>query len=313
MVATTKREVLKLAKAALKTDAGELIHLTEEITRLLEKETGQIGNMLIKGKLITVEPEGNAVIVGDIHGDIESLLRILNESNFMEKAEKQKDVLLIFLGDYGDRGPYSAEVYYIILKLKQQFPENVILMRGNHEGPEDILAYPHDLPIQFQQRFSNHGNTVYSIVRRLFHQFYNAVLVKNRYILIHGGFPTKAQSLDDFAYAQEKHPKEIFLEEMLWNDPEENIKGTYPSPRGAGKLFGEDITATFLEMLQVNRLIRGHEPSSDGFKLNHNGKVLTLFSRKGAPYNNKHGAYLKIDFSRPTENVRELLCWIHKF
>jgi protein phosphatase len=310
---SNKQEVLKLAKAALETNANEFIRLTEEVTVLLQKETGQVGKMHVKGKLATLEPEGEAVIIGDVHGDLESLVHILNDSNFVEKAQQSKDTHLIFLGDYGDRGLYSAEVYYIVLKLKHQFRENVILMRGNHEGPEDLLAHPHDLPIQFKQRFGNQGEAAYSSVRKLFNQLYNAVLIKNRYVLIHGGFPTTARSLDDLAYAHEKHPEKPFLEEMLWNDPEENIKGTYPSPRGVGKLFGNDVTTAFLEMFKVKTLIRGHEPNSEGFKLNHNGQVLTLFSRKDAPYFNEHGAYLRMDLSLETRNAEELLQWIREF
>lgn len=308
-----KREALKLAKAALEIEANEFTRLAEEVTSLMSKETGKIGTMDIKGKLATIEPHGEAAIIGDIHGDLESLVHILNDSGFLEKANQKEDVMLIFLGDYGDRGQYSAEVYYVILKLKQQFPQKVVLMRGNHEGPEDLSVYPHDLPVQFQQRFGKQGKTVYSCIRKLFDQLYNAVLVENRFILIHGGFPTHARSIDDLAYAHKMYPKEAFLEEMLWNDPEENISGTVPSPRGAGKLFGKSVTSAFLEMFKVNVLIRGHEPCSDGFKLNHEGRVLTLFSRKGEPYFNEHGAYLRLNLSLKTKNAEELLPWVRQF
>jgi len=269
--------------------------------------------MLVKGKLVTLEPEGEAVIVSDVHGDLESLVYLLTDSIFIEKAQQNKNIFLIFLGDYGDRGPYSAEVYYITLKLKRQFPKNVILMRGNHEGPEDLLAHPHDLPSQFHRRFGSRGDGAYFSTRKLFDQLYNAVLVTDRFILIHGGFPANARSLDDLAYAHQKHPKETFLEEMLWSDPEENITGTCPSPRGAGKLFGNDVTEAFLKMLKAKALIRGHEPSSEGFKLNHDAKVLTLFSRKGEPYYNEKGAYLKIDLSLKTRNAEELLPYVRQF
>jgi len=307
------KDALELAKAALEVNASEFIHLTEEVTNLLEKETGQIGKMQVKGKLVTLVPEGEAIVIGDIHGDLESLVYILKDSDFIEEVQRQKNVMLIFLGDYGDRGFYSAEVYYIVLKLKQKFPKNVILLRGNHEGPKDLLASPHDLPMQFLQRFGKNGDTAYVSVRKLFDQLYNAVSVTKRYIFIHGGFPTKARSLEDLACAQEKHPKESFLEEILWNDPEENIKGICSSPRGAGRLFGSDVTTAFLRMMQANVLIRGHEPCMEGFKLNHDGKVLTLFSRKGEPYFNEHGAYLKVNLSLQTKNGEELLPWIRKF
>jgi len=96
------------------------------------------------------------------------------------------------------------------------------------------------------------------------------------------------------------------LEEILWSDPEEGIIGTYPSPRGAGKLFGEDVTAKFLRMLNVKVLIRGHEPSEAGYKINHHGKILTLFSRKGEPYFNNQAAYLQLDLTAKVGSAYQL-------
>jgi len=307
------RKVLALTKAALDADTDGFVALVKEVTRMLEKEAMQVGKMLVEGKLVTLAPEGEAIIVGDVHGDLESLVYILRDSGFLQNIQSHRDVMLIFLGDYGDRGLYSAEVYYMVLQLKKWFPENVILMRGNHEGPEDLLASPHDLPFQFRHRFGQNGESAYNSIRLLFDQLYNTVLVKERYILIHGGFPTKARSLDDLAYAHKKHPKETFLEEILWNDPEEGIAETCASPRGAGKLFGHNVTTRFLGMFQVNMLIRGHEPSMEGFKLNQSGRVLTLFSRKGAPYYNEQAAYLKIDLAREVKSADDLAPWINKF
>jgi protein phosphatase len=124
--------------------------------------------------------------------------------------------------------------------------------------------------------------------------------------MLHGGVPSQAKSLDDLAYAHLKHPHESHLEEILWSDPEEDIKGTFPSPRGAGRLFGPDVTARFLEMLNVDVLIRGHEPADEGFKISHDGRVLTLFSRKGEPYFNTKGAYLQLELSNQVTDVFQL-------
>jgi len=139
------------------------------------------------------------------------------------------------------------------------------------------------------------------------------VLIDERYILLHGGAPSQASTIDDVAYAHEKHPLERHLEEILWSDPFEGIKGTYPSPRGAGKLFGENVTDKLLELFNVKVLIRGHEPSGDGFKTNHRGKVITIFSRRGPPYYNDYGAYLHLDISQKVENAKQLLQGICKF
>jgi protein phosphatase len=259
------------------------------------------------GRLFRLQPLGTATIIGDLHGDVESLISILKDSGFLRAAQKNNGVHLIFLGDYGDRGLASPEVYYIILKLKEMYPEKVVLMRGNHEGPEDILPYPYDLPSQFKQKYGQEsGEKIITELRKLFNHLYSAVIIEGQAVLIHGGVPTKAKSIKDLACAHKKHPKETFLGEMLWSDPEENLKGTRLSPRGIGNLFGSDVTKKFLQMLNVKALIRGHEYCPEGFKINHNNKILTLFSTNKPPYNNKYAAYLQLNLSTKIKNAQDL-------
>ena len=121
---------------------------------------------------------------------------------------------------------------------------------------------------------------------------------------LHGGLPEGISSIDDIAYARKNHPAKYYLTEILWNDPGE-IEGTFSSPRGAGKIFGEDISEKILNLLKVKTLIRSHEPCEGTFPT-HKGRVLTLFSRKGPPYYNLKAAYLNIDLSSPAKNAVEL-------
>jgi protein phosphatase len=199
------------------------------------------------------------------------------------------------MGDYGDRGIHPVEVYYIVLKLKLLFPKQIVLMRGNHEGPEDLLPSPHDLPMHFQARFRREEAEAYTHVRRMFDQLYSAVLVRDRYLIVHGGLPPQTHTIQDLAYACVSHPNQAFLEDLLWSDPDEAVEETSVSPRGAGIL------------------IRGHEPCEEGFRINHDGKVLTLFSRKGTPYFNTYGAYLNVKLSERFENAEQLIPYIHRF
>ena len=303
----------RIVKNALEMDSAGFGQLVEETTRLLSHEDGQIGNLHISGRLVQTKPQGAAIVIGDLHGDLEGFIDILKESRLIERMSQSRDLLVVFLGDYGDRGAYSAEVYYAVLKLKTSFPEQVILMRGNHEGPEDLMASPHDLPEQFQARFVEKGNEIYTKVRGLFKHLCNAVLVEGEYLLLHGGPSTEATTLDDLARAQELHPQRRLLEDMLWSDPDESISGTTPSPRGAGKLFGKDVTTKALRRFGARVLIRGHEPCGEGYKISHEGRILTLFSRKGPPYFNVHGAYLEIDFSLKPKSATQLVPNVHQF
>jgi diadenosine tetraphosphatase ApaH/serine/threonine PP2A family protein phosphatase len=302
-----------LAELATKSTAKEFLKLSEQVVTRLATENRIVGTLRVTGRLVEAPAAGEAIIIGDLHGDFKSLVHILDESNFLQHMKNRKDVLLIFLGDYGDRGIKSPEVYYIVLKLKTLFPENVILMRGNHEGPPDLLAYPHDLPAHLENKFGIKSSEAYSKLRELFNHLYTGVIIKDRYILFHGGVPSLATTIDDIAFAHIKHPRSPHLEEILWNDPWNKTKGTIASPRGAGRLFGEDVTNKFLRLLNVKVLIRGHQSCPEGYKTDHNGKVLTLFSRKGAPYTNIQGAYLYIDRSTKVDKPQQLLSSIRKF
>jgi len=308
-----KKPLQHIVKEAMETSIQKFVTTVETATILLRNEDGKVGNLQILGRHVEIQPSGEAVMVSDLHGDLGSLVQILQQSNILQRMEDSKDVCLIFLGDYGDRGPFSAEVYYTILQLKLQYPKQIVLMRGNHEGPKDLLAVPHDLPIQFRTRFGTKWNQAYNKVIAIFPHLHNSVSIKERYLTVHGGLPERASSIDDFAYAHEKHTENSFLEEILWSDPLESQSGVYPSPRGAGRLFGRDVTERILNSVKVNVLIRGHEPCSDGFQINHDGKILTLFSRKGVPYHNAHGAYLDLQLSEIHASADQLIPFIHRF
>jgi len=306
-------QLQQLVKEALEAEKESFEAILEEAARVICCEEGNMENFEVYGRLVKVSPMCNAFIIGDLHGDLDSLVEILNKSTFIQKLHQNSTSIAIFLGDYGDRGFFSAEVYYTVLKLKLLFPRQIILLRGNHEGPEDLLAYPHDLPSQFRSRFGEDWRKVYEKVRKLFECLYNAAIVEERFLILHGGLSPKIRTLDDLAYAHSMHPKNELLEDLLWSDPDENVKEVCASPRGAGKLFGQKVTEEVLDRINVKILIRGHEPCSEGFKINHNSRILTLFSRKGPPYFNDYGAYLTMDLSRKFHKAEQLIPYIHKF
>ncbi len=303
----------KIVKEALEINTAAFVDLVEKTSRLLREEDGKVGNMNITGRLARLNPIGEALVVGDLHGDLESLIGIFNESNFLQRMDRDSNASAVFLGDYGDRGIFSAEVFYTILSLKLLGPQQVILMRGNHEGPEDLMAHPNDLPEQFQTRFGEGWDGAYRKIHELFSCLYSAVLVEKRFLLVHGGLPTQPCTVEDLAYAHATHPGQRFLEDLLWSDPTDSVQNSSASPRGAGRLFGASMTEEALKRLGVKVMIRGHEPCEDGYRLDHDGRIITLFSRKGPPYFNEHGAYLNLKLSMKPKSAEQLVPSIHRF
>ena len=65
-------------------------------------------------------------MVGDLHGDYASFRSVLNIAN------PAKDIV-VFLGDYADRGISRTEVLEGVSRLLDRNRENVVLLKGNHE------------------------------------------------------------------------------------------------------------------------------------------------------------------------------------
>ncbi len=68
------------------------------------------------------------LIIGDIHGCLESLKRLMDKVKWQPDQDR-----LIFLGDYIDRGPDSKGVIDFLLGLMRE-SENIQCLMGNHES-----------------------------------------------------------------------------------------------------------------------------------------------------------------------------------
>lgn len=69
------------------------------------------------------------LVVGDIHGKLKLFNRLLEAMNYQAGEDK-----LILIGDLVDRGEESRGVVQRALELKQEAPETVIVLKGNHEA-----------------------------------------------------------------------------------------------------------------------------------------------------------------------------------
>ncbi|QRG69496.1 metallophosphoesterase family protein [Brevibacillus choshinensis] len=67
--------------------------------------------------------------VSDIHGQNQAFQKALQEASF----SPMKNDHLYVIGDMIDRGPQSKEVLLGLMELRQQYPQQVFLIKGNHE------------------------------------------------------------------------------------------------------------------------------------------------------------------------------------
>jgi len=276
-------------------DAEAALSIAEKLGSLLREEARGGGSEYFeaKGGVRFVEEASSIMVVGDIHGDIDTLIQIFSQARIPERLG-ERNTLLVFLGDYIDRGPAQIEVLALVTLLKAMHSGRVILMRGNHEPPPGLNPYPHDFPSRLLSLYGGEGRGIY---RRFYEDFQlmpYATVVPGRLLMMHGGLPTynymEAGTLEEYLEAG-REPSPRLLEEILWNDPDDTVDEWMPSPRGAGRLFGPKVTERVCRVFGCSLVVRGHQSCMEGYRYNHGGRVLTLFSRLGPPYFNSKAAY----------------------
>ena len=76
--------------------------------------------------------KGRAYAIGDVHGRLDLLDRLLAKVEADGDARGDQDTLLIFVGDLIDRGPSSAQVVERVRTYRRPGVKTVFLL-GNHE------------------------------------------------------------------------------------------------------------------------------------------------------------------------------------
>lgn len=277
-----------------------------------QKQRGSVAGGRITSGLVQIAELENLVVISDLHGDSKSLYRILSEVKYEEFLSNPMNKM-VFLGDYVDRGSDSVGVIYSVCHLKSEYPDSVVLMRGNHEAPAEFPFGPHDLPYRVQERFGISAKNVYRKMLSMFSQLSLTTIIEGRLLLVHGGPPTEGSaSLQSVAFANENRLRSRTLEELLWNDPRkvDSVPAWEPSRRGFGRYFGISISRTWLNLSNTKAIVRGHEPCL-GFKLDHDDYIMTLFSCTEA-YPRFKAAYLRLtaDQLAKVNNATDLVPYV---
>lgn len=290
---------INLEQSSIESNINNFTRVIDSAINILRNErlTGHIRGGKINLGLVKLQVPENLVIIGDLHGDLKSLFKILDDIDF-ERFLDNPNNKIIFLGDYVDRGTHSISVLYTVCYLKQRFPNSVIPMRGNHEATMEFPFLSHSLPSEVEEYFGEGGREIYKKILLFFQQLPLVTIIQNQLLLVHGGLPTTLRYADFhklIVNAQHNQGPSTVLEEILWNDPRSDIQNGQTwekSRRSFGKHFSKDISKKWLEATKTKVIVRGHEPCH-GFKIDHENMVLTIFSCKEA-YTKFDAAYIVV-------------------
>ena len=218
---------------------------------------------------------GRLGIIGDNHGDLKSLLLILSNFILIDPSSGKislGDTTLVFLGDLTDRGKNGLFVCMLIFALKCMFPNQVILISGNHEDRQITHMYGFEREM-IGKGMQDEYDFIIDEIFPLFRIFW--VLGENMFV--HGGIPSdqnlaqlitfssngnklqmkshknnlvpmssEAPELDE---AQKKAYREHWMriEQVRWADPTCYTQNFIYSSRGCGEDYGAQVVHDFLD------------------------------------------------------------------
>lgn len=209
-------------------------------------------------------------VVGDIHGNIFDLIRIIVSATPPPRSR------LLFLGDYVDRGEYSIEVITLLFALMVTFPDCVFLLRGNHEFESMNSTYGFLAEVTTQYTSRN----LYEVINDVFQYMPLAATLNKQIFCVHGGISPAVSNIDQIKKIRRPLPTYDveYVSDLMWSDPCYECKNYDESNRGLGVQFGVKALKDFLNVVCMRRMFRAHQCVMPGV-LKFGGDLLyTVFS-----------------------------------
>lgn len=208
-------------------------------------------------------------VVGDIHGQFGDLMRIFQLCGMPPAAN------YLFLGDYVDRGKQSIETFLLLLCFKIRYPENVFLLRGNHECASVTKVYG------FYDECKRRASIkVWKSFVDVFNTLPIAATIGGKIFCVHGGLSPYLNSLDDIRSIQRPTdiPEVGLLSDLLWSDPDDSVSDWGPNDRGVSYCFGRSVVSSFCAKFGFDLVARGHMVVEDGYEFFQKRRLVTVFS-----------------------------------
>ncbi|MHA1777262.1 MAG: metallophosphoesterase family protein [Promethearchaeota archaeon] len=263
-----------------------------------------------------------AFYIGDTHGSIKDTQNIIRYFDRLLSRENTKRIKIIFLGDYVDRNPNDLENLSLIVAFWLRFPENVVILRGNHEDMKINQFYGFLQNLQDTFPIEDWVKNLYQEILTFFMKL-PIIHINNltpasdsaesspiRIFAVHAGIPLdpanpkKPLSLDQVV--SEINPQvstyeqfDTYMNWLLWADPKEEVDEIALLPDIGRNQFGQKPFDRFMLHNNLQFMVRAHEVLREGFKYFFNQRLISLFS--ASIYKNRSigkAAFLRLEVGK---------------
>lgn len=154
---------------------------------------------IVQEQPMVLKVEAPVKVFGDIHGQYQDLMRFFDlfSAPIQGPGGDIDGLDYIFLGDYVDRGTHSLETICLLMALKIKFPNQIHLLRGNHEDRwiNSVFGFQTELCERLRDDIDN--PVIFTKFNDLFDYLPLAAIINDEVLCLHGGIGSSINSLSD--------------------------------------------------------------------------------------------------------------------
>ena len=247
----------------------DIISLINEAKNIIEKD---------KSLLKVRSP---CKIFGNIFGQYTDLMRFFSSFGNPSETNQMGDIYImnyIFLGNCIDLGFESLEVIFLLIALKVKYPNNIYLIRGNHEDI-NINSF-NGLSDECKEKLNdniNNPDSIFMKLNNLFNYFPLGITIDQNILCVHSGIGNNIKSISDIENINrpvniDLNNNEFIVNELLYSDCEENENLlNYKS-------YSKNHLIDFMNENKIELLITSHKFINEGIKSFYNDKLIIVNS-----------------------------------
>ncbi|MBF0370541.1 MAG: metallophosphoesterase [Magnetococcales bacterium] len=202
---------------------AKALDLIRQVNTILETEASRpLDDRGCPGGMVT-PPEGiSPLIIGDLHGQVDNLLKVLSENHFLERLESG-ELYVVLLGDAVhseidgclEEMEDSMLMMDLIFKLKVRFPHQIFYLRGNHDSfSSEVWKCNIPQGVVWEQQIRKKRGAAYKEEMDKMYEQLPCVVCSDQFVACHAA-PPKAHVTQELLINTYRYPG--LVKEIIWN------------------------------------------------------------------------------------------------